>query len=162
MISQREVQRLAFELRMPEQAIERDYVLTWVLSQIARHPTLGTQAVLKGGTAIKKLYLPEWRYSEDLDFTLRALWETESLQSALSEACTACVQSAGLEVTLDAQEPRERSVTFYLAYVGPLRRTRRRRKLKVDFTADEVIVEAPMRRRYRASIPTNLRRQWRY
>lgn len=66
MISQREVQRLAFEMRMPEQAIERDYVLTWVLSaravrrdgELARHPALGTQAVLKGGTAIKKLYLP--------------------------------------------------------------------------------------------------------
>lgn len=29
MIGLREVQRLAYEARMPEQAIERDYVLTW-------------------------------------------------------------------------------------------------------------------------------------
>jgi predicted nucleotidyltransferase component of viral defense system len=150
MISLREVQRLAFEERMPEQAIERDYVLTWVLSEIARHPTLGTQAMLKGGTAIKKLYLPDWRYSEDLDFTLRTPWETEPLVTALDEVNTACTRSAGFEVAVASQEPRRqadrlRSLTVYLAYLGPLRRTRRWRELKVDFTADELIVESPVR-----------------
>ena len=151
MISLREVQRLAFESRMPEQAIERDYVLTWVLSETARHSTLGAQAILKGGTAIKKLYFSEWRYSEDLDFTLQTPWETDSIVSALEEVSAACVSSAGLEVAISSQEPRPEagqlsSLTIYLAYVGPLQRTRRRRELKIDFTNDEVVIEVPVRR----------------
>lgn len=151
MISLREVQRLAFETRMPEQAIERDYVLTWVLSEIARHPMLGAQAILKGGTAIKKLYFSEWRYSEDLDFTLQPPWAAEPIVAALEEVNAACASSAGLEVAVSSQEPRPEtgqlsSLTIYLAYIGPLRRTRRPRELKLDFTNDEVVVEAPVRR----------------
>ena len=152
MISLREVQRLAFETRMPEQAIERDYVLTWVLSEIARHPMLGAQAILKGGTAIKKLYFSEWRYSEDLDFTLQPPWAAEPLVAALEEVNATCASSAGLEVAVSSQEPRPEtgqlsSLTIYLAYIGPLRRTRRPRELKLDFTNDEVVVEAPVRPR---------------
>ncbi len=148
MISLREVQRRAFEMRIPEQAVERDYVLTWLLSEIARHPTLGEQAALKGGTAIQKLYFPRWRLSEDLDFTLRAPWETEPMVAAITDVCTACGNSSGLEVAIASYEPRRqgdrlRTLTLYLAYVGPLRRTRRQRELKVYLTADEVIVEAP-------------------
>lgn len=151
MISLREVQRLAFETRMPEQAIERDYVLTWVLSEIARHPMLGAQAILKGGTAIKKLYFSEWRYSEDLDFTLQPPWAVEPIVAALEEVHAACANSAGLEVAVSSQEPRPEtgqlsSLTIYLAYIGPLRRTRRPRELKLDFTNDEVVVEVPVRR----------------
>lgn len=150
MISLREVQRRAFEMRIPEQAVERDYVLTWVLSEIARHPTLGEQAALKGGTAIQKLYFPRWRLSEDLDYTLRTPWETEPMVDALNDVCTACGRSSGLEVAIASYEPRRqddrlRTLTLYLAYVGPLRRTRRQRELKVDLTADEVIVESPTR-----------------
>lgn len=33
-----------------------------------------------------------------------------------------------------------------IAYIGPLRRTRRPRELKIDFTADEVIVAKPVKR----------------
>jgi len=45
------------------------YILTWILTELSRHPSLGAAALLKGGTALKKLYYREWRYSEDLDFT---------------------------------------------------------------------------------------------
>jgi len=35
MISLRELQRMAFEQHVPEQMIERDYVLTWMLGSLA-------------------------------------------------------------------------------------------------------------------------------
>jgi len=151
MISLREIQKLAYEQKVPEQSIERDYVLTWILTELSRHPSLGNEAMLKGGTAIKKLYYPEWRYSEDLDFTLTTPWTAETIAAAVREVCAACLQSAGLEVSIASEEPRYdgdqlRNVTLYIAYIGPLRRTRRPRELKVDFTADEVIVAKPIKR----------------
>jgi len=151
MISLREVQKLAYEQKVSEQSIERDYVLTWVLTELSRHPSLGKAAMLKGGTALKKLYFPEWRYSEDLDFTLSTPWAADAISAAVREVCAACLGSAGLEVNIASEEPRYdgdqlRNVTLYIAYTGPMRRTRRPRELKLDFTADEVIVAKPIKR----------------
>ena len=150
MIGLREVQRLAYQAKVTEQTIERDYVLTWVLAEIARHPALGQDIIFKGGTAIKKLFFEEWRYSEDLDFTLRKPYSPEAIVAALNDVGTACEKNAGLEIAVSSQEVRQnshlRSVTIYLSYLGPLHRTRRRRKLKIDITADEIVVETPIRR----------------
>jgi predicted nucleotidyltransferase component of viral defense system len=139
MIGLREVQKLAYEQQVPEQSIERDYVLTWILTELSRHPSFGAVAMLKGGTALKKLYYPEWRYSEDLDFTLANQWTVDAIAVAVREVCAACRRSAGLEVSIANEESRYdgdqlRNMTIYIAYVGPLRRIRRQRELKVDFT----------------------------
>jgi predicted nucleotidyltransferase component of viral defense system len=47
--------------------IEKDYYLTLILLQIDK---LNLNLILKGGTALNKLYLDYPRLSEDLDFTL--------------------------------------------------------------------------------------------
>jgi predicted nucleotidyltransferase component of viral defense system len=151
MIGLREVQKLAYEQQVSEQSIERDYVLTWILAELSRHPSLGKATMLKGGTALKKLFYSEWRYSEDLDFTLSTSWAVEAITTAIGEVCVACLPSAGLEVNIAKEEPRYdgnklRSMTIYIAYIGPLRRTRRPRELKMDFTADEIIVAKPVKR----------------
>jgi predicted nucleotidyltransferase component of viral defense system len=52
--------------------VERDYALSYLLAAIAETPGLGEQVVLKGGTALKKMYYRDYRFSEDLDYsTLR-------------------------------------------------------------------------------------------
>jgi predicted nucleotidyltransferase component of viral defense system len=51
-ISARKVQRLAYERQVPEQMIERDYVLTWLLGAIAS-PQQSPRFIVKGGTALK-------------------------------------------------------------------------------------------------------------
>ena len=54
---------------VPLWVIEKDYTLSYVLAGIANTPGLGDQIVLKGGTALKKVYFPDYRFSEDLDFS---------------------------------------------------------------------------------------------
>jgi predicted nucleotidyltransferase component of viral defense system len=51
--------------------IEKDYVISWVLWGIARNEFLNTNLVFKGGTCLKKMHFNNYRYSEDMDFTLR-------------------------------------------------------------------------------------------
>jgi len=149
-ISQREVQRLAFEQRVPEQMIERDYVLSWLLAALGS-PTQSPHLITKGGTAIKKLYFADWRYSEDLDFSCADRMGADDAAGLLDRACRHVQAESGLEVVVGSTEPREtqgglRSLTAYLDYIGPLRRTRRARQLKVDLTFDEIIVSAPATR----------------
>ena len=69
MIPPREISRLAHQLSLRDKTIEKDYLLSWVLLAIANSP-LREQLAFKGGTAIKKIYVPDYRFSEDLDFTV--------------------------------------------------------------------------------------------
>ena len=51
------------------QVIERDYLLSWILAGVSRTPALAHSLVFKGGTALKKCYFGDYRFSEDLDFS---------------------------------------------------------------------------------------------
>jgi predicted nucleotidyltransferase component of viral defense system len=49
--------------------IEQDLLLSQAICGIANDQLLGTELVIRGGTAFHKLFLPEpFRYSEDLDY----------------------------------------------------------------------------------------------
>ena len=69
MIPPSAIARLAHRLRLGDKTIELDYVLTWVLLAIADSP-LRERLAFKGGAALKKVYEPAYRFSEDLDLTL--------------------------------------------------------------------------------------------
>src|ERR1700676_3004483 len=55
--------------RIPEAVLERDYCLAWFLIALSRTP-LRERLAFKGGTALKRCYFGDYRFSEDLDFTL--------------------------------------------------------------------------------------------
>jgi len=57
-------------LRYPLDLAEKDYFLGAALSLIAQSP-LADVLVFKGGTAIHHCYLPQYRFSEDIDFSCR-------------------------------------------------------------------------------------------
>jgi len=70
-------------LRYPLQVAEKDYFLALAVQKIARS-SLEKELVFKGGTAIHHCYLPQYRFSEDLDFTsLDTRITSEEIQSAL-------------------------------------------------------------------------------
>jgi predicted nucleotidyltransferase component of viral defense system len=55
-------------LKYPLEIAEKDYHLALAVKLIGESP-LGEKLVFKGGTAIHHCYLPQHRFSEDLDFT---------------------------------------------------------------------------------------------
>ena len=52
----------------PFWALEKDYALSYLLAGMAQVGTL----VLKGGTALRKFYFSDYRFSEDLYFSVTA------------------------------------------------------------------------------------------
>ena len=62
-----EIKRLSGEIKIPVGIIEKDYALTLTLSLLSKSETV-EHTVFKGGTAIKKMYFPDARFSIDLDF----------------------------------------------------------------------------------------------
>lgn len=95
-------------IQAPWQVLERDYLLSWVLAGISKVDILHTSLVFKGGTALKKCYFGDYRFSEDLDFTGSPFTpQGESLYVAMQEACS---QTAKL---LDTYAPIEISCQRY-------------------------------------------------
>lgn len=70
MISIDEVRRIAGELELEPRVIDHDYVLGCYLCFLGVQSTVQKKWLFKGGTALRKCYFEEYRFSEDLDFTV--------------------------------------------------------------------------------------------
>ena len=66
----KEIQTIAKELRMEEVVIDKDWILGHFLNAMYSFPDISENFVFKGGTCLKKNYFKDYRFSEDLDFTL--------------------------------------------------------------------------------------------
>ena len=73
-------------LRKPLPTIEKEYILGLVLSCLYRHPVIQKTWIFKGGTCLKKVYLADYRFSEDLDFSLKeeASTDPQEIEAALA------------------------------------------------------------------------------
>ncbi|MGB0931452.1 MAG: nucleotidyl transferase AbiEii/AbiGii toxin family protein, partial [Chitinophagales bacterium] len=69
MIPHREIRAKALEKGVSPEIIDKDWVLSHVLKGICEMPDLGEHLIFKGGTCLKKCFFPNYRFSEDLDFT---------------------------------------------------------------------------------------------
>lgn len=68
--------------------LETDYVLSWVLAGVGSIQELRNNLIFKGGTALKKCYFGDYRFSEDLDFSARlSLPRNAKLLALFQEAC---------------------------------------------------------------------------
>lgn len=160
MIPQRELSRLSNRLlqdqggrRIPERVLERDYCLSWFLVGLSRCP-LRERLLFKGGTALKKCYFPDYRFSEDLDFTLEEEVEFGTIRRDLEVAFAEAHRSSGvvLQYARDDRNSHTNSYTFYLGYEGPLSGDSAAKDVKTDITIREEIVfpieERPLLRGY--------------
>ena len=165
MIPQRNLSLLANRLakdggrRIPESVLERDYCLAWFLAALAESDL---KAVLgfKGGTALKRCYFGDYRFSEDLDFTLTLPVTPDELKARLEPIYAAVREASGIQFGFDREDRQkhDNSYTFYLRYEGPLPRGS---DVKVDITLREKLVhpflERPVLRGYEefADLPEN-------
>ena len=79
-------------LGLPWEVLERDYLLSWILAGINQVDALRDKLVFKGGTALKKCYFGDYRFSEDLDFTAVGSVPTgAAMDSAIRDACAGAV-----------------------------------------------------------------------
>jgi predicted nucleotidyltransferase component of viral defense system len=148
MIPQRNLSLLSNRLaraggrRVVEAVLERDYCLAWFLVGLSRS-ALREQLAFKGGTALKRCYFGDYRFSEDLDFTLTEPRELAAILDGL-QAVYAEVQRASGIVFHFARADRKthhNSHTFYVGYEGPLPAASPK-EIKIDITIREQLVRS--------------------
>lgn len=156
MIPQRNLSLISNELakggrrRIPESVIERDYCLAWFLTGLSGHP-LRQVLSFKGGTALRRCWFSDYRFSEDLDFTLTREITFKEILAGLDEIFDAVSRACGLRIVFDHEDrdSHQNSHTFYLRYQGPLPADN---TVKVDITIRErlcfSLVDRPILRSY--------------
>ena len=121
MIKPGEIQNKAREVGVRDQQIEKDYILSWLLQGIAQHEQLSTATVFKGGTLLKKVYFEDYRFSEDLDFTLLDNYiSNEQIFEWFSEVFGYIKDEANIPLEIiDNNENEDGGINFYISFVGP-------------------------------------------
>lgn len=76
----------AARVQAPQHVAEKDFALSYVLAGIAAQPELSGTLVLKGGSALKKLFFGQYRFSEDLDYSALDAPKGETLRKYLDAA----------------------------------------------------------------------------
>ena len=77
MINYFQSQRMAARAGVPPEIIEKDYFVELILLYIAKNNELKEKLIFRGGTALRKIYFSDYRFSEDLDFLVA---NTENLK----------------------------------------------------------------------------------
>lgn len=155
MIGKRELLDFANTAGLLPNIVEKDYALGWALAGISAHRELTQSWIFKGGTCLKKCYFETYRFSEDLDFTLKdeSHLDEQFLQRVFSEVSDWIYEQSGLEFPSDSQDfeiyanPRgNRNCLGKLSYRGPVSPSSGGLpRIKLDLTADERLVLPPVR-----------------
>lgn len=97
MISDKEIEQKAEEFQLRPLEVQKDYVYGWLLKSLFLRPLLAGQLVLKGGNALRKCYLPDTRFSKDLDFSARASIPKDALEAELRDVCEFVSEQTGVQ-----------------------------------------------------------------
>ncbi|MBK9568420.1 MAG: nucleotidyl transferase AbiEii/AbiGii toxin family protein [Saprospiraceae bacterium] len=100
MILQKEIRDIAMRQGVPKTTIDKDWVLGHVLYGLFSHEVLGKQLIFKGGTCLRKCYFEDYRFSEDLDFTLMAA-DVQISQSMIEDVFSEVHHRSGILFHID-------------------------------------------------------------
>lgn len=142
MIHPKEINAVAAKHRLKDTQVEKDYILSWLLYGISKNKVLSTALVFKGGTVLKKVYFQNYRYSEDLDFTLPdEHLSNDGLLKEFEKVYKFLKEEANITVQFKESDTHESSgsLVFYVNYTGPLQADIKSRDIKIDITRGEVM-----------------------
>jgi predicted nucleotidyltransferase component of viral defense system len=149
MIKPREIQQKANAVGVRDQQIEKDYIISWILFGISKHEKLSKTIVFKGGTVLKKVYFEDYRFSEDLDFTLlNAEVSNEQIFAWFKEVFEIIKDEANIPLDINnpdfqSNKHEDVAINFYINYIGPLGGQGNNKKVKVDISRSEQLVFPP-------------------
>lgn len=128
---------------IPVTTIEKDYILSWLLIGTAKSE-INNMLTFKGGTALKKFHLTNYRFSEDLDFTLLKIANINKIKNMLEAVYSLIYEMSNIQLSLKRKEEHQNGYTFYVNFSGPLGADITKRHVKVDFTKNEKLIFKPI------------------
>jgi predicted nucleotidyltransferase component of viral defense system len=152
-INKIEISDSSAKLGLSLDVIEKDYVLGWIIAAINQDSELKNCWIFKGGTCLKKCFFENYRFSEDLDFTLtnKDHMNTPFLEEKFKAIAEWVYENSGIDLPLENINFKERetirntiSIKGKVAYHGPIHRLGSLPRIKLDLTTDEALISKPI------------------
>jgi len=131
-ILQNEIRQKAREHGVPVSTVERDYAQNWLLMALSSLPL-----VLKGGTDIRKVYIDDYRFSDDLDFTLLDRIDKGGLEVLIEKAVEKARVESGISFNEDIRLQKNVNGFETDVYFQIMQRGESRIRIKIDITKCE-------------------------
>jgi predicted nucleotidyltransferase component of viral defense system len=153
MIDVAEIRRIAGSLELNPTVIDHDYVLGCYLHFLGSLKPIKEQWIFKGGTALRKCFFKNYRFSEDLDFTLTQSVSINEIKNYLKEineriqnghGIIANLRDMSVEVIEDEYGKESFEIKIY--YSGPWNYGGSPRSLRIHLNRDEEII-FPLKRK---------------
>jgi len=141
------IRSVSQKTQVQQYIVEKDYALSYLLAAIVSTYGLGENLILKGGTALKKLYFADYRFSEDLDYSTRVMGsikQIDSLMETVVHSMGELLNERGpFQVALEPlllKQPHPGDQKAYLVRVQFPEQRQPLCRLKVEITVDEPIL----------------------
>jgi predicted nucleotidyltransferase component of viral defense system len=134
------LKRTASKDGIPQAIVEKDYALSIALNAIAASGLAG-HLIFKGGTALKKVYFSQARYSEDLDFTALNLTREQILAGLRTILDDKDIEGVRFEKVEEARTPA--GLKAAVRFTGPLGQPQR---IRLDFSFRDNLAAEPQRK----------------
>ena len=128
-----EIEGLSAKFGVSSETIEKDYCISWLLVAMAllkNNPEL----VFYGGTAIKMMYFPAYRFSEDIDFISQGNLKTDQIISLMEGLYEVVKKKANISFLTEVEtiERQGDRLQFFINYDG-FPELSLIKRIKVDF-----------------------------
>lgn len=130
MIPEIEFKEKARSFNVPISTIERDYAQNWLLPYLPK-------MAFKGGTGIRKAYIDNYRFSDDLDFTLLEKTDFKDLTNKIKKSSQDAENVSGISFLDDLKSEKVKNGYVINVYFRILRSTGNPLKIKMDITKKE-------------------------
>ena len=130
MIPEIEFKENARRFKVPISSIERDYAQSWLLAHLPK-------MAFKGGTGIRKAYIDNYRFSDDLDFTLLEKIDFKDLINKIKKAIQNTKNVSGISFLDNIKSEEVKNGYAINIYFRILRSTGDPLKIKMDITKKE-------------------------
>lgn len=104
MILQKDIVTIAEDAGVAKTVIDKDWVLGHFIAALFSIPEITENLVFKGGTCLRKCWFPDYRFSEDLDFTSISK-DFEFTEQHLQETCNKVTSQTGIPTNIVSLKP---------------------------------------------------------
>jgi predicted nucleotidyltransferase component of viral defense system len=153
MIDPAQIKTIAAQSKVDPGIVEKDYVLSKALMALSQNKEFQESFTFKGGTALKKCYYPQWRFSEDIDLTATIKMKPKDIKSIFQQSVEHEAELFGVPMRIMeySQYPKTGNdlvtAQLKLAYDGPLRKASgQKNNIRVDISLDENIYQNPIKK----------------
>jgi len=147
MIREAEVRRIAAAKKVDPMVIDLDYSLGWILLGMKNISPDLLGLIFKGGTCLRKCYFPDYRFSEDLDFTATTRVSETEIKEVIASSFGWILEQDGpdffvepLRFEMVDDDYGKESYQIRVYYRGPLNWGGSPRSIKLDVTRAEKVL----------------------